>query len=229
MNIYTITAVAGALAFATSGWCQTGITTSGQVRLTAPPNSLLPGAYESDAAADLFLENLDLVLPGSLAIDASQPGLYNSSASLTPSTLAAGTAVSSYYFHADPVTSTGTPFSGSITFGTNILGVIESTATLAATDSILGTSGVAYSGVLPGRGLELQGHDSFAISADSRTLSFSVMTWSVVDDMRIVTAASGGQNAVSQQVAPEPASVGLAAIALGAGLWFRRRIASPRQ
>ncbi len=80
--------------------------------------------------------------------------------------------VSDLYFDADPTQTAGTEFVGSITFSTDILGVIVLSATLNATDSILGLVSVSYPETDAGRGLELTNQDSFSISADLRTVTF---------------------------------------------------------
>ena|SRR5579863_1867539 len=193
-----------AAGLASPAWCQAIAGWSGQVELTGIPGSLLPGAFESDTAASIFQESSNLILVSDVAFDAGLPGLYDSPASLTPGVITAGTTVSDAYFHSDPIERTGTVFTGSVTFNSDILGVIALSATLSATDSIFGAAGLVYPGHDGGRGLEMvPGQDSFAISQDLRTLTFSVMTWGNVDEMRIITAGTPGKGNEAA-AAPEP-------------------------
>jgi uncharacterized repeat protein (TIGR01451 family) len=97
--------------------------------------------------------------------------------------------------HSDiPSRSFNTHRTGSVTFATPILGVIGSTAKLAASDAALGAPGTQYAGTTQWRGLEPSGEgglsllaDKFTISADRKTISVDLQTL-VMDEIRIVTS-----------------------------------------
>jgi hypothetical protein len=197
---------------------------TGDVLITGAPSSLAPGADEDNLDAILFIEQAGFVLNSAVVTEANLPGIYTSKTGLTGGILAAGTLVSSYYLHADPIASTGTPFSGSITFGSEILGVEATSTGLNATDSIFGDSNVVYAESDNARGFELTpNQDQFSISPDGLTLSFAALTWNNVDDLRIITAEPGILNSgLSQPPTPEPGTfflLGLALVGLG---WFRK-------
>ncbi|HVW11557.1 MAG TPA: PEP-CTERM sorting domain-containing protein [Bryobacteraceae bacterium] len=183
--------------------------------INTPPDSLVPGADENDLKALLFMEDTNLVFASAITVDATAPGLYQSKASLTPGSIAAGTLISDTYLHADPVTS-GTTFTGSVTFSSDILGVIATSSDLVATDPLLGVSGTTYGSIHDAPGLELSpSQDYFSISPDLRTLTFSVKTWNFTDDLRVITAGSLTATAGAQSAVPEPGTIPLIALGLG--------------
>ena len=94
----------------------------------------------------------------------------------------AGTLVSSYYVAYDPPTSRDTV--GSITFPSNILGLVTSTATLNASDDLGNATAVYLNPNL--RGLEAN-EDTVSFSAD--TLSVSLQASSPGDYVRVIIAA----------------------------------------
>jgi hypothetical protein len=114
-----------ALTLSVPAWCGSTVSSySGNIGfINTPPSSLMPGAVENNLKALLFMEDTDLTFASAITVDATAPGVYQSKASLTPGSIAAGTPISDAYIHADPVTS-GTTFTGSVTFNSNILGLI---------------------------------------------------------------------------------------------------------
>ncbi len=109
--------------------------------------------------------------------------------------ISAGTTVSSYLLHFDPVGSptVGLISTGSITFDTDILGLIFTGTALGNTDGVLGSATTTYTGTF-NRALELVSPppgtaDIVTISADRRTLTFSLQTSTGQDHLRVVTAA----------------------------------------
>jgi hypothetical protein len=217
-----------ALTLSLPAWCGSTVTTySGDIGfINTAPSSLVPGAVENNLKALLFMEDTDLSFDSAITVNATAPGLYKSKASLTPGSIAAGTLVSDTYIHADPVTS-GTKFTGSVTFDSNILGVIVTTNDLFATDALLGVTGTNYGNVTP-RGLELNPlQDYFSISTDLRTLTFTLTTWGWTDDIRVLTAgASSGTSAAQPPPAsatPEPGTLALIGLGLGCVVIGARR------
>ena len=204
--------------FGSPVWCNSISTLSGQVQLFPLPDSLQPGAFESDTTASIFQEQSNITLGADLPVDGDLAGAYTSHASLTPGVIPAGTMVSDLYFDSDPNSSTGIQFTGSITFSSDILGVIALSATLNATDGMLGVAGVNYPETERARGLELNNQDSFIISPDLRTLTFDVITMTGVDQMRIVIAGD------SVSTVPEPGSGVLLALGFACVGCLRRTI-----
>ena len=103
------------------------VSTSGAVSIISPPADARLGALENNTVAQLFMEVTGLTLPSSLAVDFNAPGTYNSNPPGPLPTIAAGTIVESYYLITDPVGSDPAnirSFSGTITFSTDVLGVI---------------------------------------------------------------------------------------------------------
>ncbi len=213
-----------ALGLAAPVWCgSTVISTTGQVQLVGLPASLTAGADESDSLAVAFTEQRDYTLRSSLTIDANLSGTYDTLATLTSGTINAGTTITDTYLHIDPVLNSGIRFSGSLTFGSDILGVIALNKTLSATDSILGAAGSVYPDANNSRGFEfISGQDQFSISSDLRTLSFSSETWSSVDDLRVITRGSAAFVSASSAT-PEPGTLLLLPAGFAAIFWFRRK------
>ncbi|SRR5579884_2922905 len=191
------------------------ISTSGQVVSISPPASVAKNALQSNTTDVVFQEQNGLALASPLAVNATKPGTYTSVASLTPGVIAAGTVIQDYFLHSDPIDNSGLNFIGSITFDSNILGVIALSGDLSSTDSTLGHAGTAYPTGDAGRGYELTGstQDQFTISPDMRTLSFNVHTYTDLDQLRVITSV------------PEPASVGLLGAALFCFALFARKFA----
>jgi len=217
-----------ALTLSVPAWGGSTVTSySGNIGfINTPPSSLVPGAIENNLKALLFMEDSDLSFASAITVDATAPGVYKSKASLTPGSIAAGTLVSGAYIHADPVTS-GTTFTGSVTFNTDILGLIVTTNDLFASDSLLGVPGTNYGSSTTPRGLELSPtQDYFSISANLRTLTFTLKTWGYTDDIRILTAGTFAGTTGAQSPVPEPgtlALIGLGMSLIAVGARRRRR------
>jgi hypothetical protein len=186
------------------------IGTTGAMTEIGAPVSTLEGALASNTQIFLFAEGTGITLGAALTIDVNAPGSYSNANLPAPgaSQIAAGTQVDSYFVHYDVASGNQTNV-GSVTFDSNILGVLIYAAALDASDGVLGAFGTTY---VPGgsdanRGLDF-GPDAFTLSADLRTLSFSLQENSNrLDQVRIVVASP-------PPVVPEPGT----ALLLGAGL-----------
>jgi hypothetical protein len=207
------------------------LSVSGDAQQIAAPSSVVTGATESADFVRVFRERQNFTLPADLEVDFAAPGLYDQPKDIpSPSpVLVAGTRVDSYFFHADPPTGKSSyVFDGSVTFTTDILGVIifnnGTNGRLGDTDALLGHPSTLYplGGGNDDRDLEFQdGSDDVTLSADRRTLTFHFVTApGPMDQIRVITAESFDVSAV-----PEPASLSLAILGLlvGAGVEWRHR------
>jgi uncharacterized repeat protein (TIGR01451 family) len=177
---FSTVAVAGALISGASG---------NVIRLSSPPSSVAVNALEDGTNAVTFDERRAVTLTAAVVVDAIDPGTYTVNS--TPANkVAAGRVVDSNLIHSDPPAGGTVRRTGSVTFATDIVGVISSTDRLGTTDASLGAPGTTYAGKTKFRGLEpdsASGQDTFTISADRRTVSIDVRTTSVVDDIRVLT------------------------------------------
>jgi hypothetical protein len=198
------------LGLAVAGWFLAGtatadiIGTTGAIDIISPPPSVKSGQLTSNDDIFTFQEQSGLTLPTSVAVDITSAGTYESNASLTPGTIAAGTLVQSYFLHTD--TASGSQmYDGSVTFSTPILGVMVLSDTLSNSDSTLGAPGTKYPTHDSERGLELSSdQDHVTLSSDLTTLTVHFFTHGNVDEVRILTAAP----------VPEPSSLFVAACAV---------------
>jgi hypothetical protein len=177
---------------------------------TSPPSNIISGSWESDTQIREFIEAQPKTLTQAVAVDVTVPGTSPgaSDANLSPGTIPAGTPVDSYFFHFDPVGKPATPItlSGSITFDSPVLGLIALSETLNGSIGSLGLATTTYaSGSDHGMEFTLNADgtdDILTLSADRRTVSFTVTANLNADELRIVTAV------------PEPGSLAL----LGGGM-----------
>jgi hypothetical protein len=183
-------------------------------QISAPPSDVQGSDPTSNTTVFIWSERVGLTLLSPVSVQMTVPGTSDSSNSYQPSpgTIAMGTKVDTYLIHSDPVGSGAQNYAASVTFSTAILGIIDVTSGLAATDSQLGSLTTTYPGNSTDRGLESP--DSLVwVSNNGLTLNF--MTSSFVDEVRVVVAS-----------APEPSTVVLALAGLpvvGIGVWLRRR------
>ncbi len=173
------------------------ITFSGAVTPIAAPADARLNQLESNTLAPLFTEVTNLILLSALTVDVTAPGTYSSDPATTGS-IPAGTAVDSYYLITDPVGAdpdNNRNFVGSMTFSTDVLGVIVLDPRFASSNAIVGHPGTLYSAA--GIALELGLPDVFTLSADRRNLSFNMTSAPAADNIRVITSST---------LVPEPAT-----------------------
>jgi hypothetical protein len=188
---------------------------TGAVQVIAAPPSVQPGALMSNTFVQTFVEHQSLTLTSSVHVDDTAAGTFTSPASLVGGSIASGSQVDSYFFHSDPTAKAET-YTGSVTFTSDIIGVIVLSHSLNLTDAQLGAVGTSYPTGVSNRGLELgttSDKDSFTLSADLKTLTFSLHTSSAIDEIRVLTEPTA---------VPEPASALLLGLAIPGVLGLAR-------
>jgi hypothetical protein len=145
------------------------------------------------------------------------------------SAINSGTVLDSYLFHFDMFfTGVNARALGTVTFDSNILGIIGTHNTLVSTDSWLGIPTTLYETTTPmfgGRGLEgadfstAASRDWSAISADRRTLTLDLGVGEWFDDVRVLVASN-------PSAVPSPASLPLIVIGLSILLFVRQSTSS---
>ncbi len=201
IRVCLITVTATLLHLANAG----AMTVSGDVSLLlTPPAATGTEDLAFSNYAVLWTEQYDLSLPDPVSIDAialqnNATGMYTSNKAGVQTTwsgpLEPGN-YDSFMLHAE------TPrnkidLTGSITFDTDIIGVIFDKTTLDATDSLFGAASTMYAGVGDDRGFELKGKKNwFSISADRRTLAFRTTVNKSINEVRILTLAGPTVTAV---------------------------------
>lgn len=172
------------------------VTMSGQVEfISSPPSDVRSNQWESDTHARIFQERQSLTLTQPVSVDVTLPGTVRLAPDdLSPATIGVGTVLNSYYLHLDSVADNFIDLRGSITFDSDIIGVITGVkdgitsndfgSSLALSNSILGRVGLSYS-----RGAtDLLPQDFFTITPDLRTLTFRLTTAPGDDNLRIITS-----------------------------------------
>lgn len=162
------------------------LSVTGSVAQITAPSDVRIDALQSDANTRLFNEVQGVTLSSALTVDYNVPGTYSAEPSPPLPVIAAGTVVNSYYLVADPTNppATGVFYIGSITFDRNVLGLIVLNAEQAASNTILGRPGTSYASA--GVQLDFPG-DSVTLSADRRTVTFTLAALNAADNIRIVT------------------------------------------
>ncbi|MEX2458172.1 MAG: S8 family peptidase [Actinomycetota bacterium] len=179
----------------------------GQAVLVDPaPASVRVGVLESDSEIRVFHEQQDLRLATPVTVDAATPGTYTWTTT-EPGSIPAGTRIDSHFLHADHIGSEegGIRFQGSVSFSSDILGVILTSDNLAASDATLGAPGTLYP-TAGGRGLE--GGDHVTIQGDQRTIVIDVGVFNVADQVRAVTAAAGLDDILREDITDEGGDTG---------------------
>jgi len=202
---------------------------TGAVSIVIPPSDVSEGAFESNTEIRAFAERQNVLLTEDLLVNILNPGTSpdGDGPNLSPGDIPSGTRVSSYLLHFDTLEPSPDPIMavGTISFSTDILGIIVNSGRLSSTDSVVGLSELVYPGG-GNRGLEFNldggGLDSITLSEDRRTVSVTFRNNQATDQVRVIT------------VVPEPSSLVILAMGTAGifciGLVRRRRDArSPAQ
>lgn len=197
----TTSALACSLTCATASGAITGVTGM-TTWLGTPPVSCVPGAL-TGGTVFTWDEQQNVPTSGVFVDMTNNPGV---SSSPIPGVIAG--AFDSHFLHLEDYSGVG-PFSGSVTFSGNIIGVIFVNLTLDATDALFGAGGTTYPTGYPFRGLNTQ--SSFGISGN--TLKFTLNALSPVPEVV--------QIRVLTHPVPTPASAAL--LGLGGLVAARRR------
>ncbi len=166
----------------------TALDLTGALAEIPPPASVAAQAEESDLVIRVFEEADERTLTTSVDVDDITPA-----GAVLPTAwanLPAGAVVDSHLIHFDPVgqPAAGVTLGGSVTFPSDILGVIFNDATLDASDGALGAAGTLYPLGLVARGLDVG--DGITLGADRRTLNITLTVTTVIDQIRVITARS---------------------------------------
>ncbi len=156
--------------------------------------------YPENRWSWIFEENSGVALPTGIEVDITAPGNYRYEP-LTPGIVPAGTRVQSFLIHFDHDGPTHGMSAGTVTFDSEILGVMVSPGNLDSSDVLLGASVTIYpTGTEPNRGVEFDAgggnEDTVIVSEDRRSLEFIFWVWGPpepygpsTDQVRILTEA----------------------------------------
>ncbi len=162
-------------------------TVSGNLIKINPPANASENVLTHPTSVLTWEERQGVTLASPLRVDIIGPGTYDQGSDLLNATIPTSTRVDSHILHSDKPTGSGTTLrTGTITFPTNILGVIVGAAKLNDSD-ILGSPGTIYPGSGSQRGLEFGGNDDIVILPNLRTVQFGLNTVNNVDNIRVVT------------------------------------------
>lgn len=172
---------------------QAGIlSVSNDVTVIAPPPSAFTGAFSNNQIY-LFPERTSFVLTNNILVDISDPGFIpvTNNFFLSPTNIFVGTTVDSYYLHhGGPNTNTA---SGSVTFDSDVIGIICLTSNLLTSQRFLGAPGTTYRPTQGSQGYELgpvTPSDRIELSSDRRTVTVNTTGLNgVPDDIRILTVS----------------------------------------
>jgi hypothetical protein len=170
------------------------LNTTGAIQTIAAPSDIRTDVLESDSTVFAFAELQNVTLTTGIGVTVSLPGTSPAGPgddNLSPAFIPLGTPISSYFLHCDAVGSPDPPvtYTGSITFDSDVLGLMFLNPRLNDSHAYPGLPGTLYS--MTGA-LEINStpaFDSITLSADRRTVSVNFRNANSPDDVRIVTAA----------------------------------------
>lgn len=194
---------------------------TGNIEFINAPESVTAMSLESNTVMFAFEEQQDFLLQEDLFVNFAGTGLVPGFGYGDITAISAGTMVNSHFFHGD--TDSGGVVQnvndvhviGTVTFSSEILGLIFLRNELDLSDPILGLNGTTYPTGRVHESRRLEGNvddcgfnaaDCMTISEDRRTITIDMSTpdYYSVDHLRVITASS----------VPEPSTLAL----LGAGL-----------
>jgi hypothetical protein len=196
-KVLALTAVFLLTALATTSSMAAIMSTTGAAVETDPPESVIHQKHESDTEIRVFNELQSFPLESDLSVSITSFGTYDGTPDLSPGTIPAGTVVSSHFLHLDPRKFNPVVLPGSVTFDSDIIGVIVLDDKLDGSDGVLGVAGTTY----PSndyRGLELDvNRDLVIIDPDLRTLTVLFEAGENIDQIRVITSDSSVDIAIS--------------------------------
>lgn len=168
------------------------LSVSNQITVISPPPSVITGAYSNNLIY-LFPERTSFTLTNNVRVNITKPGTYTSSIQVVAGStnIATSTLVESYYLHHAGPTSNNVA-TASITFDTNVLGIICIASDLVASHTQLGALPTVYQTTAGSQGYELGTsiiNDKVTLSADGRTVTVTTSASpGAQDDLRIILA-----------------------------------------
>lgn len=206
--------IAALVGLAATHACANIVSTSGDF-IVSTPSDVTSSPATAVPDLTIFAEQQGVTLASNLAIDDAPDahvGAYSvaASADMVPGALGGTRPYDSYFIFCDP-DGPALFHDGSVTFDKPIVGLDPTIDGLNASTSIFGLASVNYGTFTGLDGLEIDGRDSYAISADRLTLTIHLRSQVPGDRFRILTA-----NPV-----PEPAS--LFAVATGVLASIRKK------
>lgn len=169
--------------------------TTGTAELISTPADARLDVLTSLTAVRVWNERQNVLLTSDLRVDATATGLYNELADLpaVQPIIPVGTLVSSHFVHLDtPGSLNSGVLTGSVTFDADVVGLVlmgdepvVTPQTLDMTD-FLGAP-TLYDDGITSRSLDLQVGDSVLLSADRRTITFTMRGSQPGDRFRVIT------------------------------------------
>lgn len=160
---------------------------TGPITKIAAPASIQIGALSSTTTMYAFDEQQGVTLQQALRVDLSRQGTYESPITTSVADLPAGTVVDSHYVSSDRPSGTTGTLTGTLTFSSDILGIVTTAGKLVNSD-YLGAPGTSYPGGVTSRGLEFGIANDGIVWTSTRTITFRAQTSSQFDQIRVLTA-----------------------------------------
>jgi len=164
--------------------------TSGQVTKISPPASVAhPGTLDSDTTTYAWDEKQGESLASPVSVDIATPGVYTTIGSTSPVTLPLGTVVDSHFFNSARIPPHTGALTGTLTFPTDILGIIVRPLKLKSTNDLGVGTDYTPAGLTTIYPFELDGTGDTISMPNLRTvtLTASSSNGGDIDELRILT------------------------------------------
>ena len=176
------------------------VTVGGQVQMINPPLIVAKDINSSYSEIHMFVERTSFTLPQSLPVDitpgATFPTPWHTGDALSPSSVAAGTPIDSYFMCSNPYGNSGPYiYNGTVSFSTPILGVMITSSTIEDTDQTVGSPTTNYEfnvtdpGLNTGNAPDPQNPDAFEL-VNATAINVDFHTSGRINCIRIITVAS---------------------------------------
>jgi hypothetical protein len=167
---------------------------SGSVFEASEPPSVVSVAYLTEEQARIYLERQDMTLTEDIGVNINSPGRYSSFAHVIRATVPKGRRIA-ISFNQQKSSDWVSPFTGSVTFEQEVLGVIILDRELDQSDS-LRAPGTIYATGERFRGLEFpgtpgakRGYDTITVEPDKRRITIPLGLGPYPGQIRNLTAA----------------------------------------